>query len=91
VANPDLGTHDGHMAEVVAPAAHGEVLLDARGSGRWMRVTWHPEADLVVLSLWHQDVCVGSFRLEREDVPDLVNALVAGLADVRGAATTAAP
>jgi hypothetical protein len=35
---------------------------DARDDGRLMRVTWHPEADLVVLSLWRRDKCVASFR-----------------------------
>ena len=62
------------------------VLVDARGSGRAMRVTWHHEAGdagLVVLSLWHDDVCVGSFRLEAADVPTLVTTLVDGLAAAR--------
>ena len=47
-----------------------------------MRVTWHHEAGdagLVVLSLWHDEVCVGSFRLEAADVPALVQTLVDGL------------
>jgi hypothetical protein len=58
----------------------GEVFLDARGSGRALRVSWHPEADLVVLSLWTGGTCTGSFRLPAEDVPDLVDALREGLA-----------
>jgi hypothetical protein len=58
------------------------VLVDARGSGRAMRVTWHHEAGdagLVVLSLWRDQECVGSFRLEAADVPALVQTLVEGL------------
>ncbi len=35
------------------PAA-GEVFLDARGAGRALRVSWHAEADVVVLSLWQR-------------------------------------
>ena len=61
------------------PAA-GEVFLDARGAGRALRVSWHREADLVVLSLWSGGLCTGSFRLRTEDVPDLVDALCGGLA-----------
>ena len=57
------------------------ILVDARGEGRALRVTWHPEIcdrdGLVVLSLWRLNVCVGSFRLTADDVPALVQALSA--------------
>jgi hypothetical protein len=49
-----------------------------------MRVTWHPEADVVVLSLWRVNACVGTLRLERHEVPALVAALVDGLAESPG-------
>lgn len=58
----------------------GEVFLDARGSGRALRVTWHGEADLVVLSLWHGSTCTGTFRLAVAEVPDLIDVLRDGLA-----------
>ncbi len=64
--------------------AHGEVFLDARGNGRAMRLTWHHECDLVVLSLWRDDTCAGTFRLAREDVNPFVDALVDGLVDAAG-------
>ena len=57
----------------------GEVFLDARGSGRALRVTWHAEADVIVLSLWHGGTCTGSFRLPAAEVPDLIDALRDGL------------
>jgi hypothetical protein len=64
----------------VAPLpAAGEVFLDARGSGRALRVSWHSEADVVVLSLWSGGTCTGTFRLPVEDVPDLIDALREGL------------
>ncbi|MBA2698417.1 MAG: hypothetical protein H0U61_06535 [Nocardioidaceae bacterium] len=62
----------------------GEVFLDARGNGRAMRLTWHHEADLVVLSLWRDDVCAGTFRLSKGDVAEFVDALVDGLRDAAG-------
>ncbi len=74
------------MAEVAPLPVDTSVLIDARGGGRAMRVTWHPEAGdsgLVVLSLWHDKTCVGSFRLEAADVPALVTTLVEGLAAAR--------
>lgn len=57
----------------------GEIYLDSRGDDRVLRVSWHHEAGLVVLSMWRQDECIGSFRLAAEDVPDLIDVLRAGL------------
>jgi hypothetical protein len=57
----------------------GSIFLDARGGDRALRASWHSEADLVVLSLWRDNLCVGSFRLDLDDVPDLVAMLRAGL------------
>jgi hypothetical protein len=59
--------------------AQGEVFIDARGEERTLRVSWHPEADTVVLSLWRAGVCAGTFRLPLDDVPDLVDVLRGGL------------
>jgi hypothetical protein len=68
----------------------GEVFLDPRGSGRAMRVTWHPEADVVVLSLWRDHVCTGTFRLEISDVSSFIDTLVDGLAGIPGASMSGA-
>lgn len=76
----DPGAAGARAAEVVALPSSGQLLADARGQGRWMRVTWHDEVDLVVLSLWRQSRCIGTVRLERAQVPELVDALVTGLA-----------
>ena len=57
----------------------GSIYLDARGDDRALRVSWHHESGLVVLSLWRDNVCAGSFRLAVEEVPDLIEALRAGL------------
>lgn len=57
----------------------GEIYLDARSPSRALRVTWHHEAGLVVLSLWRDTTCAGTFRLAIEEVPDLIDVLRAGL------------
>ncbi len=57
----------------------GSIHLDARGGDRALRVSWHNEADLVVLSLWRDNICTGSFRLAVDEVPDLIDMLRAGL------------
>jgi hypothetical protein len=68
----------------VAPLPTGaEFFLDARGGRRSLRVRWHHEDGLVVLSLWSGSVCTGTFRLTLEEVPVLVEALQTGLATTR--------
>lgn len=68
------------MAEVVPLPKRGEVFVDARGENRALRVSWHHEQDVVVLSLWRGALCSGSFRLPAAQVPVLIAALVEGLA-----------
>lgn len=67
------------MATVRPLPATGEIFLDARGDGRALRATWHQESDLVVLSLWRDNVCAGTFRLAVDDVPVLIDLLRSGL------------
>ena len=63
----------------VAPAPVGaEFFLDASGDARSLRVRWHREEALVVLSLWRGRECTGTFRLAVDEVPVLVDALRAG-------------
>ena len=73
------------MAQQHAPRT-GAVFLDPRGEDRSLRVTWHQEAQLVVLSLWRDNVCAGTFRLAADEVPDLVALLRRGLDEAYNAA-----
>ena len=66
---------------VVPLPAQGDVFLDARGTDRGMRVTWHHEQGVVVVSLWRSDTCVGTLRLPHDEVPRLIAALAEGLAE----------
>ncbi len=75
------------MAAVRPLPRTGSIFLDARGGDRALRVSWHDEADLVVVSLWRDNVCSGSFRLAASDVPDLIDTLVDTLRH-RGESTT---
>ena len=59
----------------------GSIFLDARGGDRVLRVSWHVDNGLVVLSLWRDNVCAGTFRLPADDVPDLITLLRQGLDD----------
>ena len=78
------------MATVMPFPERGVVFLDARGSDRALRVSWHHDAGVVVLSLWRADTCTGTFRLIAEDVPGLLAALSSGLAAGYAAAADSA-
>ncbi|MEV0810474.1 hypothetical protein [Micromonospora sp. NPDC050200] len=56
------------MGEVLPMPGFGDLFTDTRGDERTMRVSYHPEREAVVLSLWSGSVCRGSFRLAADDV-----------------------
>ena len=58
-----------------------DVVLDERGEGRALRVTWHHDAGVAVVSVWREDRCVGTVRVAASDVPGLVAVLTEGLAE----------
>ena len=64
---------------------HGDVVVGRDAAGRTLRVSGHPEAGRVVLSIWQDTVCRATVRLLPEDVPALVELLS------RSAVETAAP
>ena len=59
--------------------AIGDVFIDARGGARVLRVSWHTDAEVVVLSLWRDNTCAGTFRLRIDEVPALIEMLRDGL------------
>jgi hypothetical protein len=69
------------MAEIHALPASGDVFLDARDQGRAMRLSWHHDGRLAVMSIWRAGTCVASFQLGGNDVPAFVESLVRSLAD----------
>ena len=68
------------MADVSPLPIRGEVVVDARGGARALRVSWHPEHGLVVLSIWRGDTCAATVQVDSAEVPHLVDVLVRGLA-----------
>ena len=78
----ESGPRSGHARSVEntsALSARRDTFLDERGTG--LRDTWHPERDLVVLSVWQDDSCVGTFRMSVQDIPRLSGLLAAALGD----------
>ena len=74
------------MATARPLPATGEIFLDARGDDRALRISWHYDTDLVVLSLWRENVCTGSFRLTVDEVPELRGGLDTAYAVARSRA-----
>ncbi len=46
-----------------------------------MEISWHHEGEVAVLSLWREGSCAATFRLAKDDVPALIQALAGGLAE----------
>jgi hypothetical protein len=64
----------------VAMPVHGHWAWDARGDGRAVRVSTHPESGLLNVSLWREDTCVGTARLRPDEAAALAGGLTEGLA-----------
>ena len=58
-----------------------EWFADERGIDRRLKVSWHPELRLVVLSVWRGDECAATFRLPLAEAARLVAALANALGD----------
>ena len=58
----------GDLVDLSSPRSRW--FADSRG--RSLKATWHAEAELVVLSLWESDRCVGTFQLPVADAPQLM-------------------
>jgi hypothetical protein len=68
---------------------YGDMFADPRGGGRALRAAWHPDHDLLVLSIWRNGRCVATSRLERDGVAELIGELATALAAAPPAAWTA--
>ncbi|MGZ4664872.1 MAG: hypothetical protein ACXV5Q_07435 [Frankiaceae bacterium] len=71
---------------MVAFPKRGTVLPDLRGDGRVLRVSWHQEEGVFVLSTWRAGMCVSSVRLSTADAAELVSSLAGALAAAHPAA-----
>jgi len=71
--------HHGSVPPAAPLQRTGEVFLDARSGSRALRVTWHHESEVVVLSLWRDNLCTATFRLAVDEVPALIEVLRSGL------------
>jgi hypothetical protein len=64
------------------PEQRGRWAWDARGDNRAVRVSPHARENVVNLSVWRDDLCVGTVRLVPDEVTALVTGLTEGLAEL---------
>lgn len=62
------------------PLTRRELFVDERGSA--LSASWHEERGMVVVSLWHGDLCVGTVHLDAADSARLAQFLVGHLGTV---------
>jgi hypothetical protein len=68
------------MERVSPLPSNGAVFFDPRDETRSLRLSYHAEFDVFVLSLWRDSECLGSFQLPVSQSPRLVHALMTALA-----------
>ena len=67
---------------VVRLPVHGRWAWDARGDSRAVRVSTHTRENVVNLSVWRDEICVGTVRLRPAEAASLVVGLSDGLAEL---------
>ena len=67
---------------VVRLPVHGRWAWDARGDSRAVRVSTHTRENVVNLSVWRDEICVGTVRLRPAEAASLVEGLSDGLAEL---------
>jgi hypothetical protein len=70
------------MTNVVRLPARGRWAWDSRGTNRAVRVSTHDRENVVNLSVWRDDICVGTVRLLPTEVTELIVGLAEGLAQL---------
>ncbi len=67
------------MDRVSPLPSNGGVFFDPRDEARSLRVSYHADLDVFVLSLWRDAECLGSFQLPAQDSPRFVHTLMTSL------------
>ena len=70
-----------HVAQVRGPSNRSRVLIeDVRANGAFLRVTFHDDAQILVVSHWQEGLCVATTRVPVSAAPSLVALLGDALA-----------
>ena len=74
------------MGTVSPIPQQGAVFVDPRDEGRLLRVSFHEQQNLFVLSWWRDGTCLATFHLSPDEAPRMIHAIASSLvsADPRG-------
>jgi hypothetical protein len=72
------------MGNVSPLPQQGAVFFDPRDEQRFLRVSYHHEQGLFVLSWWRDGMCLGTFHLDPSEAPRVIHTIASGLADAAG-------
>lgn len=67
------------MGEVHYLSKRREIFADERGHG--LHMSWTRELGVVVVSIWHEDSCVGTVRLPIEDAARAAGFLMSAVSE----------
>lgn len=68
-----------HTWDVAGKPAQRVFLADLRGNDQYLRVTWHPDSAVLVVSHWAGPVCTASTPVALADASSLIDLLFASL------------
>jgi hypothetical protein len=69
------------MDRVSPLPSNGAVFFDPRDPSRSLRVSFHADQGVFVLSQWRGSQCLATFRLAVDEAPQLMYALTRAMAD----------
>jgi hypothetical protein len=64
--------------------------VDPSRPGHYLRVSGHPEAGIVVLSVWRGEHCIVTHEIPTSDIPDVIGLLAKALVPTEGEAQATA-
>jgi hypothetical protein len=68
------------MTAVPVVPVPGGLYEDVRHDGHALRVSYHAEQQLCVVSIWRGNQCAAAVRLDRAEIPDVIGGLLECLA-----------
>jgi hypothetical protein len=64
------------VAEIAPLPRAGHVFIDSVDPNHWLRVSWHEDERLFVLSTWSNGRCDASFQLDAVDAVQLMHTMM---------------
>jgi hypothetical protein len=73
--------HAGVVAEISPLPKAGHVFIDSADPNHWLRISWHEDQRIFVLSTWSNGRCEASFQLGAAEAVQLMNTMMTSVID----------